>query len=107
MSILQSLHGAFSLIKERLRLSGWSDLLSPRMPVLLTGRGDSTWLGWLSLVFTCAAYDDKDEKAAWLRWFPSILTWHCCVFVFISLIIGEAMSLAFNISFVMLCQRLG
>ena len=28
---LQSLHGAFSLIKER-SLSGWSDLLSPRMP---------------------------------------------------------------------------
>jgi len=31
VSILQSLHGAFSLIKER-SLSGWSDLLSPRMP---------------------------------------------------------------------------
>ena len=64
-----------------------------------------------------------------LEWFPSILTclvlldrgggfyeagvvsfnpyMACCVFVFISLIIGEAMSLAFNISFVMLCQRLG
>ena len=44
-------------------------------PVLLDRGGDSTWLGCLSLVFTCAAYDDKDEKAAWLGWFPSILTW--------------------------------
>lgn len=44
-------------------------------PVLLDRGGDSTRLGWLSLVLTCAAYDDKDEKAAWLRWFPSIPTW--------------------------------
>mgnify|MGYP000902261898 CR=1 FL=1 len=76
-------------------------------PVLLDRGGDSTWLGWLSLVLTCAAYDDKDEKATWLAWFSFNPYMACCVFVFICLIIGEAMSLAFNISFVMLCQRLG
>ena len=54
-------------------------------PVLLDRGGDSTWLGVVSFNPYMA----------------------CCVFVFICLIIGEAMSLAFNISFVMLCQRLG
>ena len=41
-------------------------------------------MGWLSLVLTCAAYDDKDEKATLLGWFPSILTWRVvCSFSFV------------------------
>ena len=63
------------LLMER-GLSGWSDFFQSSYVLFsLTGEGDSTWLGWLSLVLTCAAYDDKDEKATWLGWFPSILTW--------------------------------
>ena len=97
----------FSLIQER-SLSGWSDFFQSLYVLFsLTGEGDSTWLGWLSLVLTCAAYDDKGREgsvAGVVSFNPYMA---CCVFVFISLIIGEAMLLAFNISFVMLCQRLG